>query len=161
MELKRNILDIKGIRVGQAENPTAKTGVSVVLAETGAICGVDVRGAGPGTRETDLLNPINTVEKVHAVVLAGGSAFGLEAASGVMNWLEKRGIGFDVGVTSVPIVPSAVLFDLEYGDAFVRPDKEMGMQACENASDSVLLEGDYGAGCGATVGKLRGTGLLW
>ena len=156
MELKRNILDIKGIRVGQAENPTAKTGVSVVLAETGAICGVDVRGAGPGTRETDLLNPINTVEKVHAVVLSGGSAFGLEAASGVMNWLEKRGIGFDVGVTSVPIVPSAVLFDLEYGDAFVRPDKEMGMQACENASDSVLLEGDYGAGCGATVGKLRG-----
>ena len=156
MELKRNILDIKGIRVGQAENPPAKTGVSVVLAETGAICGVDVRGAGPGTRETDLLNPINTVEKVHAVVLSGGSAFGLEAASGVMNWLEKRGIGFDVGVTSVPIVPSAVLFDLEYGDAFVRPDKEMGMQACENASDSVLLEGDYGAGCGATVGKLLG-----
>ena len=156
MELKRNILDIKGIKVGQAENPTAKTGVSVVLAEDGAICGVDVRGAGPGTRETDLLNPINTVEKVHAVVLSGGSAFGLEAASGVMNWLEKRGIGFDVGVTSVPIVPSAVLFDLEYGDAFVRPDKEMGMQACENASDSVLLEGDYGAGCGATVGKLRG-----
>lgn len=141
MELKRNILDIKGIKVGQAENPTAKTGVSVVLAEDGAICGVDVRGAGPGTRETDLLNPINTVEKVHAVVLSGGSAFGLEAASGVMNWLEKRGIGFDVGVTSVPIVPSAVLFDLEYGDAFVRPDKEMGMQACENASDSVLLEG--------------------
>ena len=156
MELKRNILDIKGIKVGQAENPTAKTGVSVVLAEDGAICGVDVRGAGPGTRETDLLNPINTVEKVHAVVLSGGSAFGLEAASGVMNWLEKRGIGFDVGVTSVPIVPSAVLFDLEYGDAFVRPDKKMGMQACENASDSVLLEGDYGAGCGATVGKLRG-----
>ena len=156
MELKRNILDIKGIKVGQAENPTAKTGVSVVLAEDGAICGVDVRGAGPGTRETDLLNPINTVEKVHAVVLSGGSAFGLEAASGVMNWLEKRGIGFDVGVTSVPIVPSAVLFDLEYGDAFVRPDKELGMQACENASDSVLLEGDYGAGCGATVGKLRG-----
>ena len=91
MELKRNILDIKGIRVGQAENPPAKTGVSVVLAETGAICGVDVRGAGPGTRETDLLNPINTVEKVHAVVLSGGSAFGLEAASGVMNWLEKKG----------------------------------------------------------------------
>ena len=156
MELKRNILDIKGIKVGQAENPTAKTGVSVVLAEDGAICGVDVRGAGPGTRETDLLSPTNTVEKVHAVVLSGGSAFGLEAASGVMNWLEKRGIGFDVGVTSVPIVPSAVLFDLEYGDAFVRPDKEMGMQACENASDSFLLEGDYGAGCGATVGKLRG-----
>ena len=164
MELKRNILDIKGIKVGQAENPTAKTGVSVVLAE-------DVRGAGPGTRETDLLNPINTVEKVHAVVLSGGSAFGLEAASGVMNWLEKRGIGFDVGVTSVPIVPSAVLFDLEYGDAFVRPDKEMGMQACENASDSVLLEGDYGASCAAwriaqTAASAHGarkrqTGFAW
>ena len=141
MELKRNILDIKGIKVGQAENPTAKTGVSVVLAETGAICGVDVRGAGPGTRETDLLNPINTVEKVHAVVLAGGSAFGLEAASGVMNWLEKRGIGFDVGVTSVPIVPSAVLFDLEYGDDPLFAPIRNGHAGMRKRLDSVLLEG--------------------
>lgn len=156
MELKRNILDIEGLKVGQAENPEAKTGVTVVIAEKGAVCGVDVRGAAPGTRETDLLNPINAMEKVQAVVLSGGSAFGLEAASGVMDYLEEKNIGFDVGVTKVPIVPSAVLYDLENGDAFTRPDKAMGRQACENASDSVLLEGDYGAGCGATVGKLRG-----
>ena len=156
MELKRNILDIKGLKVGQAENPDAKTGVTVVLAEGGAVCGVDVRGAAPGTRETDLLDPVNAMEKVQAVVLSGGSAFGLEAASGVMDWLEEKNIGFDVGVTKVPIVPAAVLFDLGYGDAFTRPDKAMGRQACENASDEVLLEGDHGAGCGATVGKLRG-----
>lgn len=156
MNLKRNILDIKGLKVGQAENLEARTGVTVVIAEKGAVCGVDVRGAAPGTRETDLLNPINAMEKVQAVVLSGGSAFGLEAANGVMEYLEEKGIGFDVGVTKVPIVPSAVLFDLGNGDAFTRPDKAMGRLACENASDSVLLEGDYGAGCGATVGKLRG-----
>lgn len=156
MELKRNILDIPGLKVGQAENPDAKTGVTVVIAENGAVCGVDVRGAAPGTRETDLLDPVNAMEKVQAVVLSGGSAFGLEAASGVMDWLEEKNIGFDVGFTKVPIVPAAVLFDLGYGDTFIRPDKAMGRQACENASDSVLMEGDYGAGCGATVGKLRG-----
>ena len=156
MELKRNILDIKGLKVGQAENPDAKTGVTVVLAEGGAVCGVDVRGAAPGTRETDLLDPVNAMEKVQAVVLSGGSAFGLEAASGVMDWLEEKGIGFDVGVTKVPIVPAAVLFDLGYGDPFTRPDKAMGRLACKNASDRILLEGDHGAGCGATVGKLRG-----
>ena len=156
MELKRNILDIPGLKVGQAENPHAKTGVTVVIAENGAVCGVDVRGAAPGTRETDLLDPVNAMEKVQAVVLSGGSAFGLEAASGVMDWLEEKNIGFDVGFTKVPIVPAAVLFDLGYGDTFTRPDKAMGRQACENASDSVLMEGDYGAGCGATVGKLRG-----
>lgn len=154
--MKRNILDICGLKVGQAENRDAKTGVTVVLAENGAVCGVDVRGAAPGTRETDLLNPINSVEKVHAVVLSGGSAFGLESASGVMDFLEEQGIGFDVGVTKVPIVPAAVLFDLANGDAFIRPDKAMGRQACEAASDTILEEGDYGAGCGATVGKLRG-----
>lgn len=157
MELKRNILDITGLKVGQAEDPVAKTGVTVVIAENGAVCGVDVRGAAPGTRETDLLDPVNAMERVNAVVLSGGSAFGLEAASGVMDYLEENGIGFDVGVTKVPIVPSAVLFDLTYGDAFTRPDKAMGRNACENASDSILLEGDYGAGCGATVGKLRDT----
>ena len=156
MDLKRNILDIPGLKVGQAENSIAKTGVTVVLAENGAVCGVDVRGAAPGTRETDLLDPVNAMERINAVVLSGGSAFGLEAASGVMDWLEENGIGFDVGVTKVPIVPSAVLFDLGYGDAFIRPDKAMGRKACENLSDSVLLEGDHGAGCGATVGKLNG-----
>ena len=156
MELKRNILDINGLKVGQAENVNAKTGVTVVLAENGAVCGVDVRGAAPGTRETDRLDPVNARVKGQAGVLSGGSAYGLEAASGVMDWLEEKIIGFDVGVTNVPIVPSAVLFDLGYGDAFTRPDKAMGRQACENASDSILLEGDHGAGCGATVGKLRG-----
>lgn len=156
MELKRNILDIAGLKVGQVENAEAKTGVTVVIAEKGAVCGVDVRGAAPGTRETDLLNPVNAMERVQAVVLSGGSAFGLNAAGGVMKYLEENGIGFDVGVTKVPIVPAAVLFDLGYGDAFTRPDAKMGRQACEAASDSVLLEGDHGAGCGATVGKLRG-----
>lgn len=156
MGLKRNILDITGLKVGQAENAEAKTGVTVVIAEKGAVCGVDVRGAAPGTRETDLLNPINAMERVQAVVLSGGSAFGLNAAGGVMAYLEENGIGFDVGVTKVPIVPAAVLFDLGYGDAFTRPDAEMGRRACENASDSILLEGDHGAGCGATVGKLLG-----
>lgn len=107
--MKHNILDIKGLKVGQAQNTEAKTGVTVVIAEKGAVCGVDVRGAAPGTRETDLLNPINAMERVQAVVLSGGSAFGLEAASGVMDYLEEKGIGFDVGVTKVPIVPSAVL----------------------------------------------------
>lgn len=156
MELKRNILDIPGIAVGQAEDPTAKTGVTVVLAKNGAVCGVDVRGAAPGTRETDLLDPRNAMERVQAVVLSGGSAFGLASANGVMDYLEEQGIGFDVGVTKVPIVPAAVLFDLEYGDAFTRPDAAMGRRACEAISDTVLLEGDHGAGCGATVGKLRG-----
>ena len=156
MEIERNILDIKGLKVGQAENTEARTGVTVVIAENGAVCGVDVRGAAPGTRETDLLDPINAMEKVHAIVLSGGSAFGLEAASGVMEYLEEHSIGFDVGVTKVPIVPSAVLFDLGCGNPSIRPDKVMGRQACENASDSMLLEGAHGAGCGATVGKLRG-----
>ncbi|KXL52799.1 peptidase family S58 [Anaerotignum neopropionicum] len=155
--MKHNILDIKGIKVGHAQNQEGKTGVTVVIATNGAVCGVDVRGAAPGTRETDLLNPINAMEKVNAVVLSGGSAFGLEASCGVMKYLEEKGMGFDVGVTNVPIIPGAVLYDLENGDAFCRPDQEMGRQACENASDESLAEGDVGAGCGATVGKLRGT----
>lgn len=158
--MKHNILDIKGIKVGHAQNAQGKTGVTVVIVENGAVCGVDVRGAAPGTRETDLLNPINAMEKVNAVVLSGGSAFGLEASCGVMNYLEEKGIGFDVGVTKVPIIPAAVLYDLENGDVFCRPDEKMGRQACENASNEALLEGDVGAGCGATVGKLRGT-LGW
>lgn len=154
--MKRNLLDIKGLKVGQIENKEAKTGVTVVLAENGAVCGVDVRGAAPGTRETDLLNPINAMEKVNGVVLSGGSAFGLEAASGVMDYLEEHNIGFDVGCTKVPIVPQAVLFDLEYGDYRIRPDKAMGYQACEKANTDCIQEGSYGAGCGATVGKLKG-----
>lgn len=154
--MKRNILDIKGIKVGQAQNREGRTGITVVLAEQGAVCGVDVRGAAPGTRETDLLNPVNAMERVHAVMLAGGSAFGLDAAGGIMEYLEEHGIGFDVGCTKVPIVPGAVLFDLANGDPFCRPNHQMGRQACENASDTLLEEGDFGAGCGATVGKLSG-----
>ncbi|MFI3175400.1 MAG: P1 family peptidase [Bacillota bacterium] len=154
--MKNNILDIKGIEVGHAQNEKGKTGVTVILTKQGAVCGVDVRGAAPGTRETDLLNPTNSMEKVHAVVLSGGSAYGLASADGVMAYLEKNDIGFDVGVAKVPIVPAAVLFDLGVGDPFCRPDKEMGMLACENASATTLLEGSVGAGCGASVGKLRG-----
>lgn len=154
--MKRNILDIHGLKVGQAENAEGKTGVTVVLAEQGAVCGVDVRGAAPGTRETDLLQPLNAMERVHAVMLAGGSAFGLDAAGGIMEYLEQQHVGFDVGCTKVPIVPGAVLFDLANGDAFCRPDRQMGIDACTSASDSVLKEGSFGAGCGATVGKLNG-----
>lgn len=156
MMLHHNILDIKGLKVGQAQNTTAKTGVTVVLAEKGAICGVDVRGAAPGTRETDLLDPVNAMERVHAVVLSGGSAYGLDAASGVMEYLEQKNIGFDVGCAKVPIVPAAVLFDLANGSSTIRPNKQMGFAACENASDTILQEGNFGAGCGATVGKLYG-----
>lgn len=151
-----NILDIKGIKVGQAENRDALTGCTVVICEKGATCGVDVRGAAPGTRETDLLDPINTVQQVNAVVLSGGSAFGLESTCGVSDYLEENNIGFDSGVCKVPIVAGAVLFDLGVGDYKIRPDKKMGYQACLNASETVLKQGNYGAGCGATVGKIKG-----
>ena len=149
-----SITDVKGIRVGQARNEQARTGVTVVLADgEGATVAADVRGAAPGTRETDLCRPENTVEKANAVVLSGGSAFGLASATGVMEWLEKQQIGVDMGVCHVPIVPAAVVFDLMVGDAHVRPDAAMGIAACENAGTQVE-QGAYGAGCGATVGKM-------
>lgn len=151
-----NILDVKGLKVGQIEDTDALTGCTVVICEEGATCGVDVRGSAPGTRETDLLDPINSVQKVHAVVLSGGSAFGLESTCGVSKYLEEKNIGFDVGVCKVPIVTGAVLFDLGVGDYKVRPDKEMGYKACLNASETELKQGNYGAGCGATVGKIKG-----
>lgn len=147
---------IDGIKVGHAQNPEATTGCSVILCEQGATVGVDVRGGAPGTRETDLLNPVNLVEKVHAVVLAGGSAFGLDAATGVMQYLEERHVGFDVRVARVPIVCSAVLFDLTFGNAAIRPDRQMGYQACLNATADLSAEGNIGAGTGATVGKILG-----
>lgn len=150
------IIDVSGIRVGQAEDETALTGVSVVLCENGAVAGVDQRGGSPGTRETDAIQPMHAVDKAHAVVLAGGSAFGLDAASGVMRFLEEKGIGFNTGVARVPIVPAAVIFDLAIGSAQVRPTAEMGYQACLNASDENLLQGNVGAGTGATVGKIFG-----
>lgn len=158
MDMYNNILDVKGLKVGQVEDEIGLTGCTVVICEQGAVCGVDVRGAAPGTRETDLLEPVNLIQKVHAVVLSGGSAFGLESTCGVSQYLEERNIGFDVGVAKVPIVVGAVLFDLAVGDPKCRPDKEMGYRACKNASDFILKQGNYGAGCGATVGKIRGSG---
>ena len=151
-----NILDVKGLKVGQVENENGLTGCTVVICEEGAVCGVDVRGAAPGTRETDLLDPINMIQKVHAVVLSGGSAFGLESTCGVSRYLEEKNIGFDVGVTKVPIVVGAVLFDLVVGDYKCRPDIQMGYKACEVASETELKQGNFGAGCGATVGKIKG-----
>lgn len=155
-----NILDVKGLKVGQAQDNEALTGCTVVICEEGATCGVDVRGSAPGTRETDLLDPINMVQKVHAVVLSGGSAFGLESTCGVSKYLEEKNIGFDSGVCKVPIVTGAVLFDLVVGDYKVRPDKEMGYKACLQASETELKQGNYGAGCGATVGKIKGPEYL-
>jgi L-aminopeptidase/D-esterase-like protein len=151
-----NITDVPGVKVGNCEDLQALTGCTVVLTEGGASCGVDVRGSAPGTRETDLLDPINAIQEVHAICLSGGSAYGLEAASGVMRFLEEKNIGIDVGVGKVPIVPSAVLFDLAVGDPKVRPDIQMGYKAANLAKAGEFPQGNYGAGCGATVGKLAG-----
>lgn len=152
----KTIEAVEGIKVGHASDYKALTGCTVILCEKGATAGVDVRGSAPGTRETDLLNPLCTVDKVHAILLSGGSAFGLDAASGVMQYLEERGHGFDVGVAKVPIVPAAVLFDLAVGDANVRPNAKMGYSACEDAEKGKTVYGQIGAGTGATVGKLYG-----
>jgi L-aminopeptidase/D-esterase-like protein len=156
MKFKNSITDVPGIEVGHAQNDEALTGCTVILCRKGAVAGLDVRGGAPGTRETDLLNPINLVEKVHAVMLAGGSAFGLDAASGAMRYLEEHKIGFNTGMARVPIVPSAILYDLSVGRADVRPDAGMGYAACNAASDAVVPEGNAGAGTGASVGKIFG-----
>lgn len=150
------ITDVPGIEVGHTTETRRPTGCSVVLAREGAVAGVDVRGAAPGTRETDLLAPGNAVEEVHAVLLSGGSAFGLDAAGGVMRWLDERSIGIAVGAVRVPIVPAAVLFDLMVGDGRIRPDAAAGYAACEAASSQAPAEGCVGAGTGAAVGKLFG-----
>jgi len=150
------ITDVPGVLIGQVEDPDAITGCTVVLCMDGAVAGVDQRGGAPGTRETDLLAPMHLVQKVHAVLLTGGSAFGLDAATGVMRYLEEQGVGFDVRVAKVPIVPAAVLFDLDIGSADVRPDAEMGYAACLNASGDPPREGNAGAGMGAIVGKILG-----
>ena len=153
------ITDVPGIRVGHVTDSEAMTGCTVVLCpERGAVGGVDQRGGAPGTRETDLLRPMHLVERVHAVLLAGGSAFGLDAAGGVVRWLEERGIGYNAGVAKVPIVPAAILFDLAVGRADVRPDAEMGYAACEAAGSGPVAEGSVGAGTGCTVGKILGPG---
>jgi L-aminopeptidase/D-esterase-like protein len=150
------LTDVPGIRVGHFTDPRRPTGCTVVLTEAGAVCGVDVRGGAPGTRETDLLSPVNMVEVVHAVVLSGGSAFGLDTATGVMRYLEERGVGFATGVAKVPIVPAAILFDLALGDPRIRPDAAAGYEAARAASTGPIAEGCVGAGAGATVGKLFG-----
>ncbi|MBR1586572.1 MAG: P1 family peptidase [Clostridia bacterium] len=149
-----DITQVHGIRVGQTQSESGKTGVTVVLCrKEGAVGGVSVRGAAPGTRETDLLRPGNLVERVNAVVLSGGSAFGLDAAGGVMRYLEQMDCGMDMGVARVPIVPAAVLYDLNVGDPHIRPDAAMGRSACM-AANKALQQGRFGAGAGATVGKL-------
>lgn len=152
---KKAKIGIKGIKIGQSENQEALTGVTVIHFENGATASLDVRGSAPGSRETELLRPDKTVDKIDAIVLSGGSAFGLEAGCGVMNHLEKLGAGISVGDVKVPIVCQAILFDLGVGNPHIRPDMEMGKKACENLSKEFYL-GNYGAGCGATVGKILG-----
>lgn len=150
------ITDVAGIEVGHYSDPRRPTGCTVILARDGAVAGVDVRGAAPGTRETDLLAPGNLVQEVHAVMLSGGSAWGLAAADGATRWLEEHGVGLDVRYGTLPIVPAAVLFDLPVGDARIRPDAAAGYAACEAASAAAPAEGNVGAGSGALVGKLFG-----
>ena len=151
-----SITRVAGIEVGHFTDSRRPTGCSVVMARAGAVGGVDVRGAAPGTRETDLLDPCNLVEKVHAIVLAGGSAWGLDAASGAVRWLEEQGVGLEIGVGRLPLVPAAVLFDVLVGDMRVRPDAAAGYAACAAASSADPAEGNVGAGTGASVGKVFG-----
>lgn len=154
----RDITDVAGIRVGHWTNRAAATGCSVVLCEDGAVGGVDVRGSAPGTRETDLLRPTAMVNEVHAVLLSGGSAFGLAAATGVVRWLEERGVGLRFGNAVIPIAPAAILFDLQLVQGEVRPGADDGYAACDNATSDGVAEGSVGAGTGATVAKALGIG---
>ena len=152
-----SVQDIRQIGIGQVENAGAGTGCTVLVCPEGMRAGLDVRGGGPASRESQLLNPLMAAQVIHAIVLAGGSAFGLGTADGVMRLLEERGIGFDVGVTKVPLVAQADLFDLTVGDPFIRPDAAMGYEAARLALDAPnYRDGNYGAGCGATVGKIGG-----
>ncbi len=153
-----SITDVGDLRVGHFTDARRPTGCTVVIFDKGAVAGVDVRGSAPGTRETDLLNPINTVQKINAILLSGGSAFGLDAATGVMRYLEEHGQGYHVGPIIIPIVPAAILIDLELGDSKIRPNAQSGYAACQAASASDVPEGNVGAGAGATVGKLFGMG---
>ncbi len=150
------LTSVAGLKVGHYTLSDRPTGCTVILAEAGAAAGVDVRGAAPATRETDLLNPVNSVQQVHGVVLAGGSAFGLDSASGVLRYLEERRVGFAFGPARVPIVPAAALFDLQVGDPTIRPTAECGYLAAKSASDALVPEGSVGAGAGATLGKALG-----
>lgn len=151
-----SITDFSEVNIGQAEDCIGGTGCTVIICPKGAPTGLDVRGGGPASRETELLKPLANADSVHAVLLAGGSAFGLDAAGGVMQYLEEHDIGYDVGVTKVPLVCQSCLFDLTVGDLHARPDKAMGYQACSNAQRGNYQDGCHGAGTGATVGKLYG-----
>jgi len=157
-KLYRNVTDVPGILMGHVSDYEALTGCTAVLCPEGAVGGVEVRGASPGTRETDLLRPGYRVEEVHAVILAGGSAFGLDAACGAMRYLEEQGYGFDTGIVKVPIVPAAIIFDLSIGNKDVRPDAKMGYEACKAAKAGEQPEGCVGAGTGAMVGNILGPG---
>lgn len=150
------ITDVQGIQAGHFTNSRRPTGCTVLIFDKGATAGVDVRGSAPSTRETDLLNPVNTVQQVQAILLSGGSSFGLDAATGVVRYLEERGLGFHVGSIVVPIVPAAILYDLELGDPKIRPTAESGYKACQAATSGKVAEGNVGAGAGATVGKMFG-----
>ena len=150
------ITDVQGVKVGHYTESRRPTGCTAVMFEKGATAGVDVRGSAPGTAETDLLNPVNIVAEVHAIMLSGGSAFGLETASGAMRFLEERHIGFHFGNSIIPTVPAAILFDLEVGDPKIRPNADAGYKACQNAAAGPVAEGNVGAGAGATVGKMFG-----
>jgi L-aminopeptidase/D-esterase-like protein len=158
--MSSSITDINGLIVGHSQNNDALTGCTVVICENGAIGGISQRGGAPGTRETDLLRPMHMIQKIHGILLTGGSAYGLDAAGGVMKFLEEKKIGFNSGKTVVPIVPTAVLFDLSIGDHTIRPDKEMGYKACLHASSNPPLQGNHGAGTGATVGKILGNSQM-
>jgi L-aminopeptidase/D-esterase-like protein len=151
-----SLCDVPGIRLGHAQDDNARTGCTVILPDRPAVAGVDVRGSAPGSREIEALKPVRLVQEIHGILLTGGSAFGLDAAGGVQKYLEERGIGYDVQVAKVPILPAAVIFDLAVGDAKVRPTAAMAYRACETASYTETRLGLVGVGCGATVGKIRG-----
>ena len=150
------ITSVPGVEVGHFTDTRRPTGCTAILFRKGAVAGVDVRGAAPGTRDTDLLNPVNTVQQIHAIMLSGGSAYGLETAAGAMRYLEEQGIGFSIAGQVVPIVPAAILFDLGVGKGRIRPDSAAGYAACKAASSGKIAEGSVGAGAGATIGKLFG-----
>ncbi len=151
-----DFISVGGFKVGHAQNLQAGTGLTVILPDKCAPCGVDIRGGGPASRETPLLNPLMASTGIHALVLSGGSAFGLDASGGVMQYLEEHDIGYDVGITKVPLVCQSGLFDLSIGDKTIRPDKKMGYQACQNASYDSVPQGNVGAGTGCSVGKMLG-----
>ena len=154
-----SIRELSPVRIGQTENREAGTGCTVFVCEKGMRTGLDVRGGGPASRESQLLNPLADAKVIHGIVLAGGSAFGLGAANGVMDYLEQRGIGYDAGITKVPLVVQSNLFDLTVGNPHIRPDAAMGYEAARCAfEEQNYRDGNYGAGCGATVGKLAGMG---